>query len=187
MLFQYSAANTLISLSGFGVQLTQRFGSASHTITGYGEDTFLEIEVSDDAFVTKVGADGTVVRSGIENPLATATLSLQQTSPSNLVLEYLHQLDKEILGAGVVTFTVEIPSIKSDFIQSGFGTGVPFTGTAYVKKTASYSYGKESGERSWVLDVVNPVIEKSVLNSLIAVGANIGQVARDIRTMVDIG
>jgi hypothetical protein len=185
MLFQYSAQNVNIALSGFAPLFLQKFGSSSHTVSGYGEDTFLEIEIDEDAFATTVGSDGVVVRSLVANPLATGTITLQQSSPSNLIFEGLHQIDKSFVGAGLFSFSVTTPLVQSSLVQSGFGTGSTFTATAWIENTANYSFGKESGERAWSMKFVDPVIEGSTLNNLLNIGASTANIVRTVKTMVN--
>jgi hypothetical protein len=49
-------------------------------ITGLGEDMF-SADKDEDMFSTSVGAQGDVVKSEINNPLGTITITVQQTSP----------------------------------------------------------------------------------------------------------
>jgi hypothetical protein len=165
-LFQYSAKNTVITAN-----LNPAAGiGKSHTFIGYGEDEFFSIELDDDDYTTVVGADGLVVRSFKPNPVATATLTLMHTSPSNAVLTHLRNMDKEIIGAGVFTLQLTVPPVATNAAVSGAITsilGAPFTSltaTAYVSKLANYQYSKEVGERAWTLTLVDCIFEKDIAN-----------------------
>lgn len=63
----YDAKDTTVTVNGVN-------------ITGFGED-MLTIEKDEEFFSTSVGAQGDVVKSMINNPLGTATLTVQVTSP----------------------------------------------------------------------------------------------------------
>lgn len=79
MLFsKYNAKDTTITVNGVN-------------ITGVGED-MLTIEKDEEFFSTSVGAQGDVVKSEINNPLGSATLTLQVTSPQ---FAYLMELAKQ--------------------------------------------------------------------------------------------
>lgn len=68
MLFsKYNAKDTTVTVNGVN-------------ITGFGED-MLTIEKDEELFTTSVGAQGDVVKSEINNPLGSATLTVQVTSP----------------------------------------------------------------------------------------------------------
>lgn len=79
MLFsKYNAKDTTVTVNGVN-------------ITGFGED-MLTIEKDEELFTTSVGAQGDVVKSEINNPLGSATLTVQVTSPQ---YAYLISLAKQ--------------------------------------------------------------------------------------------
>lgn len=79
MLFsKYNAKDTTVTVNGVN-------------ITGFGED-MLTIEKDEELFSTSVGAQGDVVKSEINNPLGTSTLTVQVTSPQ---YPYLLKLAKQ--------------------------------------------------------------------------------------------
>lgn len=57
-------------------------------LTGFSED-MVEVEKDEDNFEVKVGAQGDTVRTKVNNPLGTATVTLQQTSPQVAYLDGL--------------------------------------------------------------------------------------------------
>lgn len=76
MLFsKYNANDTTVTVNGVN-------------ITGFGED-MLTIEKDEELFSTSVGAQGDVVKSEINNPLGTSTLTVLVTSPQFAMLMQL--------------------------------------------------------------------------------------------------
>lgn len=165
-LFQYSASNIGISINPSALSKVGKF-----TVFGYGEDEFLTVELNDDNFSTVQGADGVVVRSYKKASIANMTLTLQQTSTSNVLLSALLDADKNLLGSGIFAIAITIPPV-------GIGnvTPVPLTtlftqiscATAYISKMADFNYGKESGERGWSITLVDPIFDKISLEQITA-------------------
>ena len=182
MIFQYSAKTTkiviepicLAQLTSLGITLP-----TAHTIQGYAEDEFLTIELSDDDYTAISGADGFISRSALPNPLGTGTLTLMQNAPSNLILEALREADKLIVGAGLFKISVTTPQFTNGVLASGFGTGDAVTATAWITKMADYNFGKETGERAWVLQIAEPVFGASKRASLLATVGKIAGMVQD--------
>lgn len=183
-LFQYSAKNVIITITPNPLS-----GMKPHTVLGFGEDEFFTLELSEDDYVTVVGADGTVVRSLKPNPVSTATLTLQQTSTSNLILTRLRNLDKEVMGGGVFGITVSTPAIATGLLDAtSLPIGSPFDTiscqTAYVSKMSNYEYAKESGERAWSLTLIDAKFEGgNLLESIVNL---VGDVAGLIKGAADV-
>jgi len=79
-MYAYSFANIVVTINGT-------------PISGFGAgDDVITIEPSTAAATTQVGADGHMVASISANQGGTATLHLQQTSPSNYTLQELYNL-----------------------------------------------------------------------------------------------
>lgn len=116
----------------------------SHTVTGYGEDTFVSVEPEGDGTAAIAGADGEVARALNHNPLHTVTITVLQTSPTNDYLSRLLALDRASGGRGVVPMQIR------DLI----GTTVIAGSQAWVVNTPSVEYGNEVGEREWELMLV---------------------------------
>ena len=116
-------------------------------ITGYGDDTFLELEFDEDDFTEKAGSDGNVTRSHNANNMMTGTLSIMQTALSNGVLTAARNADKALPGSGVKAF----------FVKDLLGNDV-VTGKAYVKKMPTITRGKEAEVHEWAIKVVDPVV-----------------------------
>ena len=176
MLFQYSAKNTIITISP---QIT--LGIPEYVVTGYAENDFASLTLSEDDWATTAGADGLVVRSFHPNPISTMTLTLQQTSPANTFLSYLRNIDKQVIGSGVFAIKIQTPAAAAGLNQNGFGTGNTMScSTAYVSKMADLGYAKDSGDRAWSITLVNAVFEGNIA-SIMASG--IASIARDVTTM----
>lgn len=106
----------------------------------FAVDTFVTVEREEDAFVKVVGADGEVSRSKSNNQSGMLTLTLMQTSPSNLILSGFALVDEDT-GAGV------IPVIIKE------GLNVIFAAEGWIRKVANAEFGAEVGEREWTLDL----------------------------------
>ncbi len=113
-------------------------------ISGFAEDSMVKTVRDEDTFAKKVGVDGEVSRSQNHNRSGTVTITLMQTSPSNDVLSGFAALD-ELTGAGVVPVLIKDLS----------GTSTFFSSSCWVKKPPEGAYGKEVGNREWVLDTVD--------------------------------
>lgn len=113
-------------------------------MSGFSEGTFLTIEMKEDAFTTKVGADGETSRAKRNNNNADATLTLAQTSPSNDVLSAFAAADR-LTGDGVVPFVV----------KDGSGRSLLFSAYAWVKKLPGQAYSANIEDRAWSFEIVD--------------------------------
>lgn len=102
-------------------------------LTGFSED-MVEIEKDEDNYETKVGAQGDVVRTKINNPLATITVTLLPSSPQ------VAYLDKLANSGKLVPVSV---------IYSGTPKETTTVTEAYVTKPATRSYGNEAADREY--------------------------------------
>jgi hypothetical protein len=112
-------------------------------LSGFG-DNIIEIEYDEDAYTEKVGTDGRTARIRNLNENGTATITLQQTSPSNDVLSTLANKDR-VDGTGVVPFLVMDLS----------GRTIVTAAQCYIKKQSKVAIGKELKETSWVIKLVS--------------------------------
>lgn len=186
MVYQYSARSTNIVVKPFSPMVEGLTRDRDYKIQGYGEDEFLTITLEDDDFTTTSGADGLVVRSFNPNPVATATLTLQQTSESNFIFEQLRQSDRLILGSGMFNLSVVVPIVKSGLANVGLGASTTVSAIAWVEKQADYSFGKESGERAWTLKLANPQYEGSLAAQLANIGATVFNAGVSIANTVNV-
>ncbi|MDH6674464.1 hypothetical protein M2277_005160 [Paenibacillus sp. LBL] len=102
-------------------------------LTGFSED-MIEFEKDEDNYETKVGAQGDVVRSKVNNPLATMSITLLSTSPQVAMLDGLAK-------SGDL--------VPVSMIYNGEPKETVTVTEAYIKKPASRSYGTEAGDREY--------------------------------------
>ena len=118
-------------------------------ISGFADGEFVTTERNEDAFTLNVGADGEGGRVKSNNKSGRITLTLQQTSDSNLVLSGYAQAD-ELRNAGVVPALIK--DLKGDTLISA--------ARAWVVKVPATPYAKDMQTRSWVIetDELIPVV-----------------------------
>ncbi|HBK52384.1 MAG TPA: hypothetical protein DDZ44_00400 [Syntrophomonas wolfei] len=111
-------------------------------LTGFAEDTFVQAERMEDSFTEYVGAKGEVAMAESNNKTGEITVTLEATSPS---VEYLNGLANK-KGQNAI-FPVSVVDLNDD-------SRVVISGAeARVRKPASHEYGKEIGEREFVIFV----------------------------------
>jgi len=110
-------------------------------LTGFADGTFLVVERDEDAFSKSTGADGNTARVKSNNHAGAATITLQQTSPSNDVLSGFAAAD-ELSNRGVVPILIKDLNGASTF----------FSASAWVRKMPAAEFGKALSDREWVLD-----------------------------------
>lgn len=128
-------------------QVTMAFGS--HIVTGYADDSFIDISPNGDGVTKKVGCDGEIVRSISPDGTYVLKLSVLQTSSTNTFLQERYAQDQKN-GEGM--FPVLIKDLK--------GTMKFSTDSAWVAKPASRAYGKESNNREWELHTGEAELEE---------------------------
>ena len=111
-------------------------------LKGLAEGSFVKVARDEDSFTKKVGSDGEVTRSKTNNRTGSIEITLDQSSPDNSYLQSLVNTD-ENTGAGIV------PSKVMD--QSGDYVAV--AAESWVRKPADNEFGRDSGERTWIIDV----------------------------------
>lgn len=116
----------------------------AHVVTGYAEDTFVNIEENGDGMSQTVGANGEVARSVSQNRTCNITLTLQQTSPSNDVLSALVDADR-LTGDGL--FSVAIADLR--------GSTVLTDSNSFIPKKAASGFGNAVGTREWTITTSN--------------------------------
>ncbi|MFD1886828.1 phage structural protein [Paenibacillus wenxiniae] len=108
-------------------------------ITAMSED-MVEVEKDEESYSVKVGAQGDVIRSKVNNPLATMTLTLLASSPQ---LEYLTKLAR----------TGEIVPVS--IIYNGEVKETITSTQAFVKKLPTRTYGSEAEDREFELQMLD--------------------------------
>lgn len=117
-------------------KVTCAFGN--HIVTGFADDSFITIEPAGDGTSYVIGADGEVARSIDPSRVYTIKISLLQNSRSN---EYLQKIYEKDVKDGDGTFSVNINDLLG---KQKFTSGI-----AWVTKPASWSRGKQQGNREW--------------------------------------
>lgn len=110
-------------------------------ISGFADGTFVHVERNVDAFSLVVGADGEVTRVKSQNKSGRITLTLQQSSPANDILSALADAD-ELTNGGVV----------KTLVKDSQGTTIAQASKSWIVKKAATEFGKESGNREWMIE-----------------------------------
>lgn len=111
-------------------------------LSGFGEDTFIEITNESESFVDVAGVDGDVSRSKTGDRRATIKFTLMQTSESNDLLSALAELDENSPGgAGVGALS----------IKDNSGRALYEAPHAWIQKPPDASFGKQAGPRVWTV------------------------------------
>lgn len=113
-------------------------------ITGYSQDTYIEVDRDSNQVEDEVGAEGDVVRRITNDRRGTITITLLQTSPSNLILSALARLD-EISGAGI--FAV--------IIKDNRGNDLHMAPNSWIQKMPRTVYRAGVEVRAWPLRTNN--------------------------------
>ncbi|MGF9907898.1 phage structural protein [Brevibacillus porteri] len=108
-------------------------------LTGFSED-MIEIEKAENNYETKVGAQGDVVRTKINNPLATIKVTLLPSSPQ------VAYLDKLANSGKLVPVSV---------IHAGIPKETTTSTEAYVVKPATRTYGNEAADREYEIQCLD--------------------------------
>ncbi|WP_066733542.1 phage structural protein [Cupriavidus sp. D384] len=112
------------------------------TLSGFAEDSFIGIEELGDGVTSKAGADGEVARAMSSDRRCRVTIKLLQTSRSNDLLSSLLQADR--LSGGNGLFPVAVADLR--------GRSVLHASEAWVVKLPTSEFGKEVGEREWIIE-----------------------------------
>ncbi|KMZ43985.1 MULTISPECIES: phage protein [Bacillales] len=108
-------------------------------LTGFSED-MIEIEKAENNYETKVGAQGDVVRTKVNNPLATVKVTLLPSSPQ------VAYLDKLANSGKLVPVSV---------IHAGTPKETATATEAYVVKPATRTYGNEAADREYEIQCLD--------------------------------
>lgn len=116
---------------------------------GWGEGTALTITPETDSFNDYAGIDGSVVRTKSMDNRWTATCSLLQTSPTNIALAALLEVDKSTPnGAGVGVFMVKNLQGLETFIGA----------QAWIKRAPDITLENKPTVRNWIIRVAHGVL-----------------------------
>lgn len=124
--------------------ITQESTGIAHIVSGYSEDSIVNIEWTSPRYALYTGADNTGTRVYNASNSATLTLSLQQTSASNDVLSRLFANDGRD-SSGL--FTIQV--------KDGSGRSVYFSDDAYIGIRPDAAFANSMMTRDWVIQAFN--------------------------------
>lgn len=109
-------------------------------ITGFMDDSFIEVDRNSDSFALLVGADGEVARAAQADKSGTITFRLLQTSASN-----------DYLSAALVVDEATNANAGASMVKDGSGRSLDSSSESWILKPAKKVYGKGIEGREWVL------------------------------------
>ncbi len=101
----------------------------------------MSVEFNEDAFAVAIGVDGEGTRSKSNNSSGRVTVTLMQSSQTNLLLTALHELDKAT-GDGISPLIV----------KDGSGTSLYTAESAWIARHPTAGFGREADTREWFID-----------------------------------
>jgi hypothetical protein len=118
-----------------------------NVISGFADDSFVEVERYDDAFTMKTGVDGVTTRAKNSMYAGKITIRLMQSSASNDALSNFALLDQQDPPTG--SFAI--------LAKDTLGRSVFSAQTAWVKKFPKSEWKKDVNTVEWVLDCGSPL------------------------------
>ena len=110
---------------------------------GRADGEFVKITREAAAFSSKVGCDGDVTRSRMNDNRAKVEITIMQTSPSNDIFSAQHILDK---------LTPNGDGIMPLFIKDNNGRSLFTAEHAWIENDPETAFDREAGTRVWVLE-----------------------------------
>lgn len=104
-------------------------------ITGFGEETAVEVALNRDLYSMVSGIGGDVTRSRLGDLSGTATITLQDSSPSNAIFNNFSNTGD--------TFRL--------LVEDTLGGTKLFMRVAWVQTFPNVTFARESSERVWVV------------------------------------
>lgn len=124
------------------VVISQQSTGVVHIVSGYMEDSHINIERSKDTYTSYTGVDNVTTRIHSADTSAKVTLSLQQSSASNDVLSQLYVNDKNSRNSsGLFAVT----------IKDGSGRSVYFSQESWIGVVPNSQFGSGMNGREWVI------------------------------------
>lgn len=117
---------------------------AGSIITGFAQDSFLEVDRESNQVEDEVGADGDVARRITNDKRGNITITLLQTSRSNLILSGLARIDEL---SGDALFPV--------LIKDNRGSDLHLAPNSWVMKQPRTVYRSGIEGREWILRTNN--------------------------------
>lgn len=122
------------------VVITQVSTGMSHIVGQYSEDSIVTVDRNAETFTLYTGADNSNTRIYNANTSGTITVSLQQTSSSNDVLNGLYEQDRASRNG---LFTI---SVIDNSGRTGF-----FSEEAYIGVVPNSAFANSMQTRDWVI------------------------------------
>ncbi|QLB23320.1 phage structural protein [Phocoenobacter skyensis] len=119
----------------------------AHSVKGYADGTFVNVEQMSDGVSSEAGADGEVARAMSTDKRMKVTLTLQQTSESNAVLSDAYDRDQISGGSYIMPISITDKRGKSLFASA----------QAWIVKKPNSEFGKELSTREWEIHTANAI------------------------------
>lgn len=114
-------------------------------IDGWSDGDYITVQLDEDLYFKRVGADGAVARTRNANRSGTIEVRTLATSDANVLLSALFATDNLAGGSAVVPFGCADLS----------GTSLASASQAWIKTMPALVFSKEPGERIWVFDAAD--------------------------------
>ena len=122
-------------------------GCGTHIVSGYADDSFINIEPNGDGITKKVGCDGEIARSISPDNTYKVKITLLQNSDSNSFFSNIADYDR---ATGNGLFPVLIKDLRGGLLFA--------TEAAWVIKKSPATRGKETNNREWEIDTASAVM-----------------------------
>jgi hypothetical protein len=119
----------------------------THIVSGYADDSFINIEPNGDGITKKVGCDGEIARSISPDNTYKVKITLLQNSDSNSFFSNIADYDR---ATGNGLFPVLIKDLRGGLLFA--------TEAAWVIKKSPTTRGKETNNREWEIDTASAVM-----------------------------
>jgi len=117
---------------------------ANIIVSGFEPGTFITLTRNTNNFVTTLGPDGKeLIRTKRNDRSAMLTLTLRQSSDSNLSLANLAEQDEKNAD-GLVEIGI------SDATEGAGASAIEFSGTGWVEKPSDASFAETPQPRAWI-------------------------------------
>jgi hypothetical protein len=151
-LYAYSFSNIVCTVNG---AIITNFGAGDDVIT---------VEPLTDAATTQVGADGHLVASISANRGCKVTLHLQQTSPSNYILQQLYNLQ--------IAMSAQFQPISMAIQDAMKQDSCTCTGGIIVGQ-AHWVRGANATDMEWVIDFERYTVVAGIQTELSGIASNV--------------
>ena len=128
------------------IVISQQSSGIAHVLSGFSEDSIVQIERVAETFTMYTGADNTSTRIYNANNSAKLTLSLQQTSASNDILSAMYHNDAASRdSSGLFSIQIKDNSGRSNY----------FSDDAYIGVVPNSNFNNSMQTREWVIHAHN--------------------------------